>query len=233
MSPTLRDIEPTKISTHLLGKCKSLYAISVPSPFLNFIPKAIAFPVANYSDEQLESTWHDIRRNFSSASSQLPYGTLAMASGNLSSISHLRRRENPCRSTSRLHSPFPEMQSRRSQITRLIWQMELAELWFWRAPQQVWEAMSLLVHLQLGNSFWELCLRVCPKSLGNRTFMWHLLSILMNANLQTSSVRPCEQGIVHSLSKTIPDHRHLWKPKLPKWTPFVTTACLGTLCLQQ
>ena len=36
------------------------------SPFLIFIPKAIAFPVANYSDEQLESAWHDIRRNFSS-----------------------------------------------------------------------------------------------------------------------------------------------------------------------
>ena len=69
----------------------------------------------------------DAVSQMTSTPSQLLYGTLDMGSGNLSSISLLKRLEKPCRSTSRLHSPFLEMQSRHSRITPLILQMELEE----------------------------------------------------------------------------------------------------------
>ena len=62
-----------------------------------------------------------------STSSRLPYGTLHMGSGNLSSISHPKMSEKVCTSTSRLRSPFLEMRSRYSRITTLILQMELEE----------------------------------------------------------------------------------------------------------
>ena len=107
-----------------------------------------------------------------SISFQQLYGTLDTESGNLSSISHLKKSEKRYISISRLLFLFLEMQSRHSRITPLILQMELEERWFSQELQQVWGAMLLLAHLQLGNLVWEPCLRVWPRNLGSRIFMW-------------------------------------------------------------
>jgi hypothetical protein len=69
----------------------------------------------------------DAVSQMTSISSQQLYGTLDMGSLNLSSIPHRKRSEKACRSTSRLHSPFLEVQSRHSWKTPLILKMELEE----------------------------------------------------------------------------------------------------------